>query len=93
MNLQKEQKEIDQLCEGITDIHINDLLEGKNNPFSVAVTLRTDLMKNHPKVADTWDAVYSRQPSCKDVFIQNYDEEMRKKYIRVYKICLGVIKE
>ena len=87
MNLQKEQT---GMIEKEIDAHIEDLIKDADS-LDVGTVLRADLIKNNEKAAERWDTVYRKEKSC--LKEDNYYQKMREKYIKVYKICLGLIKE
>jgi hypothetical protein len=94
MDMQKEQKEVDKMCEDLVDMHIEDLLKGKNDAVGISAALRSDLTRDNPELDAKWEEVYRRQPSCKDIAdATRYNDAMREKYVRVYKICKGIIDE
>ena len=46
MDMQKEQKEVDKMCEDLVDMHIEDLLKGKNDAVGISAALRSDLTRD-----------------------------------------------
>jgi hypothetical protein len=88
--------DIGAVCTDI-DAHIQELLKDAD-PMEIGSTLMRDLIKlNRVDAFDRWNDVYNRQPSYKHLIRSGepneYEQKMKEKFITVYKICLGVIKE
>jgi hypothetical protein len=93
MDMKKEQQTIDGMCEDVTDAYIGILIEGKDI-LSIGDILRKDLIVRDFNLAGKWDGFYAKQPSCKSIQeVDKYFAAMKEKYIKVYKLCLGLIKE
>jgi hypothetical protein len=79
------------------DAHIEKVLKGVR-PLEANIALMRDLI-DHGKIEafEGWMEVYDKQPSYIHL-IRNgkegeYEQKMLEKYIRVYKMSLGMIKE
>jgi hypothetical protein len=75
------------------DTYVEEILKGKDDCSDIPTELRRNLIKIDRDGAERWDAVYSSQPSCKNLRGNDYHTAMREKYIKTYKICLGLAKE
>ena len=76
----------------VNDSYIEDLLKDKDM-FDAARALRSDLLKRDITMNERWESFYRMQPSCKHIGGEKYASAMIEKYIKVYKLCLGLEKE
>lgn len=88
--------DIGAVC-GDIDTHIQKLLEGVE-PLEAGTVLMRDLLSLDKSDAfERWVEVYNGQPSYKHLIrggeVNEYEQKMLEKYIKVYKMCLGLIKE
>lgn len=71
------------------DEHIARLIQGKTHPTDIMYALKRDLISRKDDLLETWDEIYGRLPSCREIMGEQYHTAMREKYIATYKACLA----